>query len=63
MNGKTKVRLKDDVEIYQPLAEYKWKFGYIDGYCNVSSVPHAVVVTDCDEFEIVPIHCLIVDRD
>jgi hypothetical protein len=61
MNGKTAVELKSDVTISQPLALNKWRFGYIDGYCQAADgCAYAVVVTEHRELELVPVHCLLV---
>jgi len=61
IEGKTAVELKSDITIYQPLALNKWRFGYIDGYCQAADGrAYAVVVTEHRELEFVPIHCLLV---
>lgn len=60
---KTKIELKDGVRIHQSLTEFDWKRGYIDGYVNSGAGPVAVVVTESNELEFVPIHAMrVVDQ-
>jgi hypothetical protein len=57
---KTQIKLKDGHTIPQPMTNYDWKFGYIDGYCRTSDDRcHAIVVTEHDEFEYVHIQSLV----
>jgi hypothetical protein len=56
---KTRVILKDKMQIHQPVAQKEWKTGYIDGYCRAADDRcYAIVVTEHSEFEFVPIYML-----
>ena len=56
---KTKVRLRSGCRINQPLTNYDWTRGYIDGYCRANDDRcYAIVVTENNEFEYVPIHMI-----
>lgn len=57
---KTKVKLKDGCTIYQPITDKKWAYGYIDGYCRgADNCCYAIVVTEHNELEYVPIHAIV----
>ena len=49
---KTKVKLKDDCKIPQPMTQKEWAYGYVDGYVRAANnMAYAVVVTEHGEFE------------
>ena len=56
---KTKVKLKNENTISQPMTKISWLYGYIDGYCRgADNRPYAMVVTEYGEFEMVPVYLL-----
>lgn len=60
----THVELKQGAGVPEPLTEFEWKRGYIDGYCRAADNRcYAIVVTEKNELEYVPIHMLRVIDD
>jgi hypothetical protein len=57
---KTRVKLRDGCKINQPMTQHEWKFGYVDGYCRAADNRcYAIVVTDHNEFEFVPVNLIV----
>lgn len=54
---KTKIRLRNNQKIHQPMAQKDWEFGYVDGYCRAADDRcYAIVVTEHGEFEFVNLY-------
>lgn len=55
---KIKIKLKSDVTVQQPMTSKTWEFGYfVDSIgAGEQKVPHAVVLTEHGEFELVPFY-------
>ena len=60
MQNKTYIKLRQGVKIDQPLTTIDWTLGYVDGYCRAADDRcYAIVVTEHNEFEYVPIRSIV----
>ena len=55
-----KIELRDNFKVNQPMTTKGWKFGhYVDSIgAGEHKVPHAVILTEHGEFELVPFYSI-----